>query len=201
MTFVFRTLAVKLDYRLLGAGNVSLCDGEDVLSMLTETMLACLEGFQEHLQYKYVYEASSVVAAVSAGLVGRLLHDDGRRDRFLDELKAALGENWYLTMKQARDAGYSVGGQAAYKTLIAAWKDLGSAAGLDEDREKARFQRHAAHYCSWKECTYYIHRSATALQVCRGCEARYCGRTCQKSDWKEGGHKARCRRLKGPESG
>jgi len=33
------------------------------------------------------------------------------------------------------------------------------------------------------------------ISMCSGCgEARYCGKECQKSHWKEGGHKASCRK-------
>ncbi|KAJ3290375.1 hypothetical protein HDU79_003360, partial [Rhizoclosmatium sp. JEL0117] len=33
-------------------------------------------------------------------------------------------------------------------------------------------------------------------QVCAGCQSRsYCSKDCQRSDWKEGGHKRQCKEI------
>ncbi|KAI0321553.1 hypothetical protein OF83DRAFT_1098556 [Amylostereum chailletii] len=64
-------------------------------------------------------------------------------------------------------------------------------------KAKKQFEKDKAHFCSWKDCVaYHRKKSPAVLQVCRGCgQAWYCGRECQRSDWK-GGHKEDCRRLK-----
>ncbi|KZV61531.1 hypothetical protein PENSPDRAFT_293280 [Peniophora sp. CONT] len=52
--------------------------------------------------------------------------------------------------------------------------------------------------CAWSGCERYCKEVVgMRLSACKGCgQVRYCGRECQRSDWTNGGHKARCRRLK-----
>ncbi|GKY93942.1 hypothetical protein MPSEU_000361100 [Mayamaea pseudoterrestris] len=53
----------------------------------------------------------------------------------------------------------------------------------------------AAFICAWKDCDRYY--GGVALSFCSKCQSiKYCSRKCQKEDWKYGGHKEECPRLK-----
>ncbi|KAI0321555.1 hypothetical protein OF83DRAFT_1098558 [Amylostereum chailletii] len=68
---------------------------------------------------------------------------------------------------------------------------------LNEVEERDQYEKDRAKFCSWSDCPFNIMRSPGSLHVCRGCgEVRYCGRECQIKDWKEDGHKWKCKRLK-----
>ncbi|VDB92129.1 unnamed protein product [Peniophora sp. CBMAI 1063] len=58
--------------------------------------------------------------------------------------------------------------------------------------------------CAWRECEFHgVKGVGPKLMGCKGCgEVRYCGRECQRRDWRAGGHKTRCgTRLKRPTFG
>ncbi|KZV62356.1 hypothetical protein PENSPDRAFT_739415 [Peniophora sp. CONT] len=52
--------------------------------------------------------------------------------------------------------------------------------------------------CTWRDCQRYCKEVAgVKLSTCKGCgQIQSCGRECQRSDWIDGEHKARCRRLR-----
>ncbi|VDB90150.1 unnamed protein product [Peniophora sp. CBMAI 1063] len=78
--------------------------------------------------------------------------------------------------------------------LLDMWMEWGTALGLDEEKERVW---QAACTCSWRACINSIVPAPKPLMVCKGChETRYCSAACQKSDWKQGGHRVKCRRLK-----
>ncbi|VDB95494.1 unnamed protein product [Peniophora sp. CBMAI 1063] len=116
-------------------------------------------------------------------------------------LRQSLRYEWYRTLKVLR--AYSLSGERArrkHSKLLSSWKSLGEAIGLEEEAERADYEREmkkAAQFCSCKECRYHTEKSDSPMKSCVGCgEARYCGRPCQQRDWREGKHKARCKRIK-----
>ncbi|KZV70228.1 hypothetical protein PENSPDRAFT_455102 [Peniophora sp. CONT] len=129
--------------------------------------------------------------------VAGALHLRSGKNEFRKRFKLSLRREWYPTLKALRemeDAGPQLGG------LLEAWQALGDAMDLDEAREKLEFEheskRAADRRCSWNECQYHA-KKPPKTRVCVGCnEARYCSRACQRKDWREGGHRARCKRLK-----
>ncbi|KZV64831.1 hypothetical protein PENSPDRAFT_756975 [Peniophora sp. CONT] len=102
---------------------------------------------------------------------------------------------WYGFIRTTR--GRFPGGEVnlpAIAKLLDAWIRFGTVLGFDERKERDRL---AVRTCSWRACPYSLMPASKPLMVCKGCqENRYCSSTCQRSDWKEGGHRARCRRLK-----
>ncbi|VDB90149.1 unnamed protein product [Peniophora sp. CBMAI 1063] len=82
-------------------------------------------------------------------------------------------------------------------TLLDAWRSLGKALGIDEITERDRRASYQARICSWRACAFHTTPSPSPLSTCKGChETRYCSKDCQTRDWKQGGHREECRRLK-----
>ncbi|KZV70226.1 hypothetical protein PENSPDRAFT_651749 [Peniophora sp. CONT] len=106
-----------------------------------------------------------------------------------------------LSLRSGKNETQKVQAIFTTRKVLGAWKALGAAMGLEEEKEKTDYERemkHAVQFCAWKDCRYYTEKPETATRTCAGCdEVRYCGKPCQQSDWKEGGHKLRCRRIKG----
>lgn len=86
--------------------------------------------------------------------------------------------------------------ERVHKDLTNAWKAFGTAMGLDEDKERKRFMSEMHKFCSYSLCQFNRREAGSALLSCKGCgQARYCGKECQRGDWK--GHKKICgKRLK-----
>ncbi|VDB95354.1 unnamed protein product [Peniophora sp. CBMAI 1063] len=104
---------------------------------------------------------------------------------------------WYATLESLRDLKEKRDENEHSPRVIQCWLDLGNALRLDEHAERIRYQETRARLCSWSACVYHEEHAQGALALCKGCgEARYCSRACQRRDWKEGGHKAKCRRVK-----
>ncbi|VDC07515.1 unnamed protein product [Peniophora sp. CBMAI 1063] len=125
---------------------------------------------------------------------------------FLDDLKAQLRIDWWPSYRALQAAHKALPLSKAYRdrrhdceSVMGAWLQLGSNLGLDLDAEQKRHGRDAARRCLWFICPH--HRAtddSLKLSSCKGCgDARYCGRNCQKRDWIKGGHKKKCRRIKG----
>ncbi|KZV69181.1 hypothetical protein PENSPDRAFT_686663 [Peniophora sp. CONT] len=110
----------------------------------------------------------------------------------IDEFREAAKESWHSILTQLRDAS-----KGPEKTVInfmrsmsSVWAELGVELGLEEESTEQ--------FCSWTQCQWHNNPSAEPLRNCSGCSVtRYCSRECQISDWKQGGHKAECRRLQG----
>ncbi|KZV64846.1 hypothetical protein PENSPDRAFT_156568 [Peniophora sp. CONT] len=86
---------------------------------------------------------------------------------------------------------------ATYTTALEAWLKLGDAFGIDETSQRDLEAAQRARQCSWRVCAFHMTPSEKPLLVCKGCkEARYCSAACQRSDWKQGGHRTECRRVK-----
>ncbi|KZV69292.1 hypothetical protein PENSPDRAFT_487228 [Peniophora sp. CONT] len=115
--------------------------------------------------------------------------------------RQAARREWYRTLKTLREISLQ-DRRAARKCarLVPAWREFGRALDLDEESEKADFDREmkkAAQLCAWKDCEYHERRPPHPTRACAGCaEARYCSRLCQQRDRNEGGHKEKCKRLK-----
>ncbi|KAK7690626.1 hypothetical protein QCA50_005725 [Cerrena zonata] len=83
------------------------------------------------------------------------------------------------------------------------WVKLGSQFGLTPEKHdpkedhavsmhEARHIRHRR--CQWRDCLCTTHRPEHSMRICKGCwKKRYCSKRCQKSDWREGGHREWCR--------
>ncbi|KZV76193.1 hypothetical protein PENSPDRAFT_747887 [Peniophora sp. CONT] len=101
---------------------------------------------------------------------------------------------WYRALHRLR------GDSSARKDVVRAWYRLGKSLELDEDTERAAFQRDADNMlrnCDWRDCTWYIRLPQKPVKRCKGCDrAYYCSSECQKRAWKEGGHKKACRAIK-----
>ncbi|VDC03326.1 unnamed protein product [Peniophora sp. CBMAI 1063] len=82
-----------------------------------------------------------------------------------------------------------------YKKLRDAWMTFGSQVmNLDEDRERKRHQDAMQKFCSYPACQFYRKEPNVDLSSCSGCGgARYCGKECQRGDWKV--HKKTCRKV------
>ncbi|KZV64828.1 hypothetical protein PENSPDRAFT_690418 [Peniophora sp. CONT] len=83
----------------------------------------------------------------------------------------------------------------AVAEVLDGWIMFGKALGFEESIERDR--RPLARTCSWRDCVHFTVPASKPLMVCKGCkENRYCSTACQRSDWKQGGHRVKCRRLK-----
>ncbi|VDC03336.1 unnamed protein product [Peniophora sp. CBMAI 1063] len=115
--------------------------------------------------------------------------------------RQAARREWYRTLVALREIQLrNEEAKRKCTPLISAWQTLGRALNLDEASEKIDYEREmkkAMQMCAWLKCDYHQKRSPHPTRACLGCaEARYCSRECQQKDWREGRHKARCRRLK-----
>ncbi|KZV72518.1 hypothetical protein PENSPDRAFT_750822 [Peniophora sp. CONT] len=82
--------------------------------------------------------------------------------------------------------------------VLELWTEFGAFLGLDAEKERKRHEGEAQWRCWWRCCGNRDVKDITGkLLQCAGCgEARYCSKECQRLDWKTGGHKKMCRRLK-----
>ncbi|VDB87105.1 unnamed protein product [Peniophora sp. CBMAI 1063] len=116
-------------------------------------------------------------------------------------LRAASPSGWYpslqrLTVAAPKIEEKELNGYAPVSDVIECWAKFGAFIGLDAAEERKRYERGKQDHCNWHKCRKPSD-GALDLRKCAGCgEARYCSRECQRLDWKEGGHKKLCRRLK-----
>ncbi|KZV66305.1 hypothetical protein PENSPDRAFT_655014 [Peniophora sp. CONT] len=118
-------------------------------------------------------------------------------------LLQSLSMTWYRTLKSIREAAVLRPADQALFTLAKEWQELGVKSGLKERVEKRAYDeaKQLAQMCAWSMCEWHTAVPPTPTRLCVGCgEARYCSKPCQVKDWKQGGHKAKCRRLKAPVS-
>ena len=121
-------------------------------------------------------------------------------------MRNTLRQDWYPTLlvlrAQRDDKLWRGKHRKQLADLLDAWMALGTAISLEEEVDKRDYERELkkmSMVCAWRDCEYHEERppAGTTLYNCKGCrEVRYCSRACQTSDWKEGGHKAKCKRLK-----
>ncbi|KZV69234.1 hypothetical protein PENSPDRAFT_686592 [Peniophora sp. CONT] len=110
-------------------------------------------------------------------------------------LRKAASRSWYGILLELR----KITNAPEYtRPLINDWLAFGTALGFDEEKKRKEYNAMLAHICSWTFCPYHLSPAEEAFKHCKGCGvAHYCSSECQMSDWKKGGHKAACRRLKG----
>lgn len=132
--------------------------------------------------------------------------------RVQTQMRTAARDTWHATLLRLRALSSEVGGRTDYQQILHCWVELGNTLGLREDAERARHGQQGNRLCSRATCRFYCSPAPNTLRVCKGCqEVRYCSRECQQrcgtsqtsvvvmlmplSDWKQGGHRAVCRRL------
>ncbi|KZV64841.1 hypothetical protein PENSPDRAFT_756982 [Peniophora sp. CONT] len=104
---------------------------------------------------------------------------------------------WHNEVRHLRHSLRQDPSSTTYITLLDTWVKLGDTLGIDETYERDLEAANKARRCSWRLCVYHSKPSDKPLLVCKGCkEARYCSAACQRSDWKQGGHRTDCRRVK-----
>ncbi|VDC07277.1 unnamed protein product [Peniophora sp. CBMAI 1063] len=118
--------------------------------------------------------------------------------RFRKELR----RTWLPSLEALRSVSIADTEDGQFADLLAQWQSLGTALELDEKKEREQFDKYGGSVlpsrCSWKQCKHRSRKPLGRLLMCKGCgEAAYCGRPCQVSHWKTGGHKQECRRIKG----
>ncbi|KZV74495.1 hypothetical protein PENSPDRAFT_647923 [Peniophora sp. CONT] len=118
----------------------------------------------------------------------------------LNSLRTELRREWHTTLAQLRTVRSQARWAANLKNVVSAWYALGARQGFDE---LLAFEDNVPHgevprYCAWKACRWSGEKPKVPLQACSRCgTVLYCSTTCQKKDWKEGGHKGRCQRPSG----
>ncbi|VDB94875.1 unnamed protein product [Peniophora sp. CBMAI 1063] len=109
---------------------------------------------------------------------------------------AGARTHWWPTLSKLRKAKRI---EPNHQSLFDLWVGFGAVLGLDANRERQRHEEEERTRCSWRECPHRGNavQDKPTTKKCTGCaETRYCSRECQLRDWKEGGHKARCKRIK-----
>ncbi|VDC03325.1 unnamed protein product [Peniophora sp. CBMAI 1063] len=109
-----------------------------------------------------------------------------------ESLVRGAQNEWIPTLKALDTGAYRQGmPERVYKDLTNAWRSFGTAMGLNESKERKRYANERQKFCSYSPCQWSKKESDMPLLSCKGCgEARYCGKECQRGDWKV--HKKTC---------
>ncbi|KZV69291.1 hypothetical protein PENSPDRAFT_486920 [Peniophora sp. CONT] len=166
----------------------------DIVELIAHSILVCVQ----------VTEASDGVchrAIDHYTKIAAVLGLRSGKNALKEAFQQATQRVWYRTLKTLRDHRSSdIRGKHKCKQLILAWQVFGKTLDLVEADEKAAYDREmkaAAHLCGWSGCKYHEKEPPHPVRTCAGCgEVRYCSRPCQQKDWREGGHKQKCKRLK-----
>ncbi|VDB90077.1 unnamed protein product [Peniophora sp. CBMAI 1063] len=130
------------------------------------------------LNAKNTTSVTDIVRTYQA-MAQRLKRQDGDEATY-KLLLSSLRRVWYgtlATLHELQQHHYSTSREG----LVLMWRRFGLAAGLDEDREKKEFEKHADKLCSWTTCPHHVSFSKTSTSFCKGCgKARYCSRVCQQ---------------------
>ncbi|VDC05325.1 unnamed protein product [Peniophora sp. CBMAI 1063] len=118
-------------------------------------------------------------------------------------LAKAMQDVWWPTCEYLRSVENAGDMTSEVREIWQVWLALGAFVGLDERKERARFEkleassrRAAVAFCGREGCRYHSEKAPGRLRVCKGCgDTAYCSHFCQKTDWKDGGHKVVCKRL------
>ncbi|VDC00746.1 unnamed protein product [Peniophora sp. CBMAI 1063] len=120
-------------------------------------------------------------------------------------VRKSVKRHWYKTIVDLRGAvkarnSHDETDIDKQVEIIAGWTAFAEEYGLDYDHEEMQYLfelRRTARFCAFAGCEYHAKLPPHPTRACAGCaETRYCSRACQLKDWKDGGHKARCKRLK-----
>ncbi|KZV63193.1 hypothetical protein PENSPDRAFT_758176 [Peniophora sp. CONT] len=185
------------------ATNVPVPDGRallirqcDVVGLLSQTMLYILR-----VDYQLAEEYCAYIDDYTA-FARVLCERHGKNNVLRKSLTQSAQYHWLDTLQRLRWWGASNDTMLNGKHLLLerSWVLFGGALGLDEDEEADRREREnrrdIAQFCAWKECQYHKAKAPTPPNACKGCgEVRYCGKECQRLDWKAG-HKRVCKRIK-----
>ncbi|KZV69286.1 hypothetical protein PENSPDRAFT_735470 [Peniophora sp. CONT] len=117
--------------------------------------------------------------------------------RLVDGLIRGTRQEWLPTLDALRAGAYRIHRPGeSYSNLVAAWTTFGTTLGLDEGKERKRLENEKRKLCSYQSCRFSRAVPEVAPMICKGCgDAWYCGRDCQRGDWKV--HKQACgKRLK-----
>ncbi|KZV61530.1 hypothetical protein PENSPDRAFT_658836 [Peniophora sp. CONT] len=198
--FISEVQTHRLKLRLRGEDVVSvMARGLDIVAEgLTRGSPVALENW-DHLRSMLeelgTYKAIMKSAETSSG--GG--HD--HRSKLVPGFRAGARADWWPSLQRLQTAAYKQGPgkrDETIATIMQEWTELGTVLGLSAEKERERHEREARHRCSWVACEKHgVEVPQGDLRTCAGCgETRYCSRPCQKSDWTQGGHKQRCKRLK-----
>ncbi|KZV64840.1 hypothetical protein PENSPDRAFT_656273, partial [Peniophora sp. CONT] len=103
---------------------------------------------------------------------------------------------WYAETETLRRLLRYDSSQTTYTILLDDWLKIGDIFSMNETSQRSLATAWRARQCSWRSCVYHAKPSEKPLLVCKGCkDARYCSAACQRSDWKQGGHRTECRRV------
>ncbi|VDB87109.1 unnamed protein product [Peniophora sp. CBMAI 1063] len=131
---------------------------------------------------------------------------EGESPKYMSQLKRRAKPLWYPSLRRLELAlpilqRYEHDPPTPVADLLEGWSQFGAFIGLDIDKERKRHEGGMQERCWWRCCAHRgdsdpATRTSKLLQ-CAGCgQARYCSKECQRIDWKTGGHKRVCRRLK-----
>ncbi|KZV76194.1 hypothetical protein PENSPDRAFT_680399 [Peniophora sp. CONT] len=165
-------------------------DANFIMFIANVYLFACSSGWSTHIRPEYAdkllqmlgdqYESFVAAGAIEAAHAARI--------------RANVQPVWYRVLHRMRNE-YS-----DRKQVLQSWIIAGERLALDEDAERAVFQRDADNVlrnCDWRECRWYIQLPQKPVKRCAGCDrAYYCSSECQKRAWKKGGHKKACRAIK-----
>lgn len=151
---------------------------------------------------------------------------DGEIPEYMLSLKLRAASYWWPSLRRLQMAAPTIEKQQLsaksrcrpVSALLDRWIAFGALLGLDMDEERRRHGQDQQRRCWWRGCQYQPTVDGTTVKLlqCAGCgEARYCNKECQRlyvesslnetftftrltfcRDWKTGGHKQMCRRLK-----
>ncbi|KZV63245.1 hypothetical protein PENSPDRAFT_691830 [Peniophora sp. CONT] len=175
-------------------GITALIREHNILQLVSRTILT-LSNHMDDSRLQAILRLCEAYENVGKGLFARSAKNPLRKD-----YGRSLRREWYPLLKALdqnivqHDTGP---GQQTLARIRRAWCRVGTVGiRLDEELERKEYEKRAAKLCSWKECQWHTVEPSEPPKACTGCgETRYCGKSCQTHDWKNG-HKQMCRRLK-----
>lgn len=109
--------------------------------------------------------------------------------------------SWRVARDDVRARGFDR--VQSWKEMVRTWTLLGRALQVDTlgtaqpDPEEVRKSFVPLERCGWAGCMCSVHEPIHKLQPCKGCfRVAYCNKMCQARDWRDGGHKSRCTKVR-----
>ncbi|KZV77166.1 hypothetical protein PENSPDRAFT_746938 [Peniophora sp. CONT] len=188
-----------------GTRAPSTVDGKDVLTILIIGIVIGLEAFRngqiselERLEEKeptYHLTFSAWLSIIHRKNVPRKRIPES----VIRSLQDAAKTRWYRPLLELRKAQYGTQSDGLLQFLLDTWVEIGDALKLDEEKLAKEYEKARSKYCFWRYCPSHVTPSGDkSFDTCKGCNSSvfYCSRSCQVKDWKHGGHKAVCKRVK-----